>query len=160
MSVASLQPIGTYDGLEWANFNVIDIGSGITGIKAQSSPNVATQYVLSSGLSPTASLQTTGNTQYFALNSFYFGCVLSSQETLAGLPTSCSLTVTGKRSGKTVATQDISFTPQNLVTSNMQKQTFSGKWLAVDEVVFEQTELLSAAISVLYDDVDFTLFSS
>lgn len=139
---------------------MINIGNGVTGVKPQSSPNVGLQYVESTLLSGQAILETTGNTQYFALNSFYFGCVLSSQETLAGLPTSCSLTLTGKRNGKTVATQNIAFTPDNAVLSSLHKQTFAGKWQAVDEVVFEQTGTLSAAISVLYDNVQYTTFTS
>lgn len=83
----------------------------------------------------------------------------SSQETAAGVPLSCSLTLTGKKNGKTSVTQDISFTPAGLLTSNMKKVTFAGKWSNVDEVDFQQTGALSAATSVLYDNFEYTTFT-
>jgi len=42
----------------------------------------------------------------------------------------------------------------------MEKVTFSaGAWKAVDEVQFTQTTLLSTAISVLYDNLQYTTIS-
>jgi len=158
--VASLQPIGTYKGLNWDGFNVIDVSLAPTGVAAQSKPNVAVQYILSTGLDNTATLKpASSKTTYFSLQSFYFGCVASSQETVAGVPLACSLTLTGKRNGKTVVTQDISFTPAGLLTSPMKKQTFAGLWTNVDEVDFQLDGLLAAATSVLYDNVQFTTFT-
>lgn len=158
--VASLQPIGTYKGLSWDGFNVINVGSAPTGVFAQSKPNVAVQYLVSSGLDNTATLKpASSKTSYFSLQSFYFGCVASTQETVVGVPIACSLTLTGKRKGKTVVTQDISFSPSGLLSSNMKKQTFAGAWTNVDEVDFQQTGALTAAIGVLYDNVQFTTFT-
>lgn len=118
------------------------------------------QYVLSTGLDNTATLKPASTkTTYFSLQSFYFGCVASSQETLAGVPIACTLTLTGKRKGKVVVTQDISFSPTGLLVSDMKKQTFAGAWTNVDEVDFQQTALLAAATSVLYDNVQFTTFT-
>lgn len=160
--VASLQPIGTYKGLNWDGFNVIDVSLAPVGVAPQTKPNVAVQYILTTGLSNTATLKpASSKTAYFSLQSFYFGCVASSQETAAGVPISCSLTLTGKRKGKTVVTQDVSFSPNGLLglTSTMKKQTFAGAWTNVDEVDFKQTQLLAAATSVLYDNVQFTTFT-
>lgn len=76
------------------------------------------------------------------------------------MPASCTLTLTGKRNGKVVVTQDISFTPSGLLSSEMKKQTFAGAWTNVDEVDFKQTGLLAAATTgVLYDNVQFTTFT-
>lgn len=136
------------------------MGLAPTGVFAQSKPNVAVQYILSAGLDSTATLKpASSKTAYFSLQSFYFGCVASTQETVVGLPIACTLTLTGKRKGKTVVTQDISFTPPRLLASNMKKQTFAGAWTNVDEVDFQQTGALSAAIGVLYDNVQFTTFT-
>ena len=158
--VASLQPIGTYKGLTWDGFNVINVALAPVGVAAQSKPNVAVQYILSTGLDNTATLKpASSKTVYFSLQSFYFGCVASSQETVAGVPLSCSLKLTGKRKGKTVVTQDISFTSAGLLTSPMKKQTFAGAWTDVDEVDFQLNGLLAAATSVLYDNVQFTTFT-
>jgi hypothetical protein len=41
----------------------------------------------------------------------------------------------------------------------MKKQVFAGAWTNVDEVDFQQTGLLSAATSVLYDNVQYTTFT-
>jgi len=79
---------------------------------------------------------------------------------VAGVPLSCSLTLTGKRKGKTVVTQDISFTPKGVLTSPMQQQTFAGAWTNVDEVDFKLDGLLAAATSVLYDNFKFTTFTA
>jgi len=76
------------------------------------------------------------------------------------VPLSCSLTLTGKRKGKTVVKQDISFNPAGLLTSPMKKQTFAGAWTNVDEVDFQLGGLLGAATSVLYDNVQFTTFTT
>lgn len=43
----SLQPIDVYDALDWAEFNIIDVGAGVTGIK----PNVALLYIASDAFS-------------------------------------------------------------------------------------------------------------
>lgn len=140
---------------------MINVANAPVGVAAESSPNVAVQYILSSGLDSTAVLKpASSKTSYFSLQSIYFGCVASSQETLAGVPLACSLTLTGKRKGKIVVTQDISFSPSGLLTSEMKKQTFAGAWQNVDEVSFAQKGLLAAATSVLYDNVQFTTFTS
>lgn len=161
LPVASLQPIGTYKGLNWDGFNVIDISVAPTGLNAQTKPNVAVQYLLSTGADNTATLKpASSKTAYFSLQSFYFGCVAGTQETLASVPLACSLTLTGKRKGKVVVTQDISFSPAGLLKSNLKKQTFAGAWTNVDEVDFKQSGLLSSAtMGVLYDNVQFTTFT-
>lgn len=88
--------------------------------------------------------------------------MLSSQETLAGVPTSCALTLTGKRNGRTVVTQDVNFSGglANGVTKNMKRVLFDGRFQAVDEVSFELTGNLAAATSVLYDNVRYVTYSS
>ncbi|KAI7157283.1 hypothetical protein KC343_g9675 [Hortaea werneckii] len=167
--VTSLTPVpDPYMGLEFDGFNVINVGNAATGVKPQSGDQVGVQYILTTGVDNTATLKTAGNTKYFALQEFYFGCVLSSQETLAGVPTSCALTLTGKRNGKTVATQDVNFgsglvnslTSGDLLTKDMKRVRFDGRFQAVDEVSFELTSTLAAATSVLYDNVRYVTYSS
>jgi hypothetical protein len=158
--VASLQPIGDYKGLSWDGFNVIDVSLASTGVAPHTEPNVAVQYILSEGVDETATLKPASDkTTYFSLQSFYFGCVASSQETVAGVPIACTLKLTGKRKGKVVVTQNISFQPTGLLTSDMKKQVFAGAWTNVDEIDFEQTGVLAAATSVLYDNVEYITFT-
>ncbi|GAB1740429.1 hypothetical protein NU219Hw_g5534t1 [Hortaea werneckii] len=151
-----------YMGLDFDGFNVINVGNAVTGVKPQSGKQVGVQYILTTGKDNTANLKTTGDTKYFVFQEFYFGCVLSSQETLAGVPTSCALTLTGKRNGRTVVTQDVNFNGglANGVTKNMKRVLFDGRFTAVDEVSFELTSNLAAATSVLYDNVRYVTYSS
>ena len=143
---------------------MINVGNALTGVAAQSKPNVAVQYILGgNSLGNTATLKpASSKTKYFSLQSFYFVCVPSSQETAAGAAIPCTLTLTGKRNGKVVVTQDISFAPSGLtglLVSPMKRQEFAGAWSNVDEVDFEQTGLLGAATSVLYDNFKYTTFT-
>lgn len=141
--------------------DTLPVGLAPTGVAAQSKPNVAVQDILTTSLDNTATLKpASSKTTYFSLQSFYFGCVASSQESVVGVPLACSLTLTGKRKGKTVVTQKISFSPSGLLTSPMKKQTFAGAWSSVDEVDFKQTSALAAATGVLYDNVQFTTFTT
>ncbi|KAI7210667.1 hypothetical protein KC333_g8120 [Hortaea werneckii] len=161
--VTSLTPVpDPYMGLDFDGFNVINVGNAATGVKPQSGKQVGVQYILTTGSDNTANLKTTGDTKYFVFQEFYFGCVLSSQETLAGVPTSCALTLTGKRNGKTVVTQDVNFSSglANGLTKNMKRVLFDGRFQAVDEVSFELTSNLAAATSVLYDNVRYVTYSS
>ena len=148
----SLQPIGTYRGLNWTGFDVIDVSLAPIGVAPVTEPNVAVQYILSESLGTTATL-VPAKIDGLILQSFYFGCVASSQETDAGVPLACSLTITGTRRGKVVYTQDVSFKPDTPLVSNMAMQKIPGK--VIDKVEFKQTELLAAATSVLYDNVQF-----
>ncbi|KAI7162468.1 hypothetical protein KC349_g2019 [Hortaea werneckii] len=161
--VTSLTPVpDPYMGLDFDGFNVINVGNAATGVKPQSGKQVGVQYILTTGSENTANLKTTGDTKYFVFQEFYFGCVLSSQETLAGVPTSCALTLTGKRNGRTVVTQDVNFSGglANGLTKNMKRVLFDGRFQAVDEVSFELTSNLAAATSVLYDNVRYVTYSS
>lgn len=130
-------------------------------MKYESKPNVALLYVASGGLTETATLETTGNTLYFALESFYFGCVLSTEESLASAPTSCTITVTGSRSGKTVAgPETFTFTPDNAVLADLEKVSFNGGWEAVDQVTITNTGLLATAQGVIFDNVNYITYST
>ena len=95
------------------------------------------------------------------MQSFNFGCVLSSQETLAGVVTACDVIVTGKRNGRTVASQEVSFSPEGLLGAlgaDMRRVNLKG-FNVVDEVSFELQGALSAATSVLYDDVKYITYT-
>jgi hypothetical protein len=157
-----LTPIGAYDGLQWNSFDVAKLGASPTsGVKPVSGSNVALLYILSGGVFPQAQLQVTGNTKYFQLSSFYYGCVLSTLINVASLPVACSITVNGIRNGKQVATQNFSFTPKNNVLSPLVKASFtSSVWANLDQVVVKPTNLLAPLNSVIFDNVAFTTYSS
>lgn len=155
----SLQPIGVYDNLEYADFNVIDIGAGVTGVTPQSSPNVATFGILTGG-GTSGTLETTGNVLYFALKYFYFGCVVMTEESLASLPSTCSISVMGSRDGTTIATEDFTFTASGATLQALEKVTFNAQWDAVDEVVITDTSALAVTQAVIIDNVSYETFST
>ena len=101
-------------------------------------------------------------TSNFNFKSFYFGCVLPTQETLASLPLSCSVQVTGYRNGKQVASQKADFRkPLLQLTANMAKVELNDGFCDVDRVSFDTTgglipEVLTA---VLMDEFEYTTFS-
>ncbi|GAB7366696.1 hypothetical protein MBLNU230_g0654t1 [Neophaeotheca triangularis] len=155
----STQPIGTYKGLNWDGFNVIDVSGAPTGVAAQSDPNVAVQYILSTGPALTARLQPASDrVNYFALQSFYFGCVASSQETVVGVPVACQVRLTGRRNGRVVVEQDINYNPRSL-QNKMKFIEFADRFANVDEIDFQQRGLLAPGTSVLYDNVRYNTFT-
>ncbi|CAA9960411.1 hypothetical protein PTMSG1_03813 [Pyrenophora teres f. maculata] len=118
-----------------------------------------------------------GNVDFFDLESFYYGCVIPTQETIASLPVSCDITVTGysdtagtlKTCQQTfeyrvdgVVSTIIGGTPIGsqpvTVSQEMVKATLGAKFKGLRKVVFSVngrslvSPLLTAALldSVLY----------
>jgi hypothetical protein len=95
------------------------------------------------------------------LKSFYYGCVVASQASVLGLPTSCDITIKGYAddAGKQlVAEEKFGFTPQFLqARAQMLKATPSKKFNGVKRVDFVVSkELLTAA---LIDTVSYTVYA-
>ena len=136
----------------------------LAGLNAQSRPNVLA-YDIVDTLRGAHELRTDyddSTTSNFNFKSFYFGCVLPTQETLASLPLSCSVQVTGYRNGKQVASQKADFRkPLLQLTANMAKVELNDGFCDVDRVSFDTTgglipEVLTA---VLMDEFEYTTFS-
>jgi hypothetical protein len=101
-------------------------------------------------------------TSKFNFKSFYFGCVVSTQETLASLPLFCSIKITGYRNGKQVASQKADFRkPLLQLTANMAKVELNDGFCDVDRVTFDTTGGLipQVLLAVLMDNFEYTTFS-
>jgi len=97
-------------------------------------------------------------TDYFDLQSFYFGCVLATQETEAGVPVSCDVTVTGYKNQEQVASQTVSFAPGLLALSADMTEAQLRGFSDVDDVEFEVTGLNQVAAALLIDNVKYDAY--
>jgi hypothetical protein len=83
--------------------------------------------------------------------------VLATQETVASLPTDCTITVTGYRNGEQVASQDADFSTGTLLAAVAPMQKIDLKkpgFKNVDRVEFETDgELDSTTLAVLFDNI-------
>lgn len=136
----------------------------LAGLNPQSRPNVLAYDIVDS-LRSTHELRTDyddSTTSSFDFKSFYFGCVVTNVETVASLPLSCSVKLTGYRDGKQVAFQTADFrTPLLQLTANMAKVELNGGFCDVDRVTFETAGGLipSVLAAVLMDDFEYTTIS-
>lgn len=101
------------------------------------------------------------NTSNFNFKSFYYGCVVSTQETLASVPLSCSVKINGYRNGKQVASQQADFQkPLLQLTADMTKVELNNDFCDVDRVTFDTDGLLSEVLlAVLMDNFEYTTYS-
>lgn len=139
----SPQAVGDYLGLSWGDFELADIGTAIIGVTAKSSPNVA--YFQPSTGSSFATLSTYGTISSFGLKSFYVGCVASTENNDASVPTGCDVNVIGSRDGQAVVQQTVAFRPTGLLSSGlMQVLLTAAQWAEVDQVTFQSSGLLGS----------------
>lgn len=136
----------------------------LAGLNAQSRPNVLAYDVVAS-LQGKHELRTDyddSTTSSFDFKSFYFGCVVATQETLASLPLSCSVDITGYRNGKQVAFQKADFRkPLVQLTADMAKVELNDGFCDVDSVTFDTAGLIpQVLLAVLMDNFEYTTVSS
>lgn len=92
-------------------------------------------------------------TDYFKFKNFNFGCLLSTEETATSRPASCTITMTGWRYGKQVASQTSSFTASRLHTK-MQFVQLNKGFSNVDTVAFKTNVLVGQTlVGTLFDNM-------
>lgn len=84
--------------------------------------------------------------------SFYFGCVLSTQETADSAPLNCQVQIQGYRNQQQVASQVATFTTDGLASS-MDKVTLNSGFSNVDQVTFDTQGLNALLAGVLLDNL-------
>ena len=94
----------------------------------------------------------------FTLSSFFYECALGSEESLAGAPISCTITLTGFSSrGKQIAKQDFSF-----VADGLEQQMIEAYPVGFTQVQYI-TFIIQApntTLAALIDSVSYTVFSN
>ncbi|KAI9830459.1 MAG: hypothetical protein M1826_004696 [Phylliscum demangeonii] len=109
-----------YQGLSFPAFNVGPTQPNVESLQPQSPPHCAITSVRGqtlAGSNPMISTAYPGSTvKSFDLLSFYFGCTVNSQLTVAGA-IGCTLQVTGTKAGtgETVGPEFVNFAPANAV---------------------------------------------
>lgn len=139
-ALPEVDPVGTYKGLQWNAFNVLEQTLGkAAAVEPQSGLNVASNG-FTDDLDSSPSIQIISSYSTFDLQSLYFGCVIDSLESVAGVAEDCTITLTAyKKSAPTTpfATAALGFTPSNPLLANpMVHYTLPSSWSGLDKVDF------------------------
>ena len=172
LPLVAANPVNLYLDIFFNGWEAFVAGTGgvvATGVAPQSPPNV-TGYGsidVATILQGTAVLTTVypdTTINHFDFNSFFFGCVLSSQESAAGVPQSCTVTVTGlDKNGKQVAKQSFNFVA-NALSQQMIKATLVG-FTGLQTATFSTSSKLvgavpeNATVTTLGDTFSYTVYS-
>lgn len=95
----------------------------------------------------------------FDLESFYFGCVVNTAATVLGVPTTCTVTISGTTWDKKKPTQSFTFTPEGLL-SDMQKAQVGKQFKGLTEVSFVTSAPTSVLTASLFDDFVYTVYNN
>lgn len=165
-ALSELSPIGVYKGLEYRALDTLIqglLGQTITGVVPHSGDQVAANGVtdnLLTGSGP-ALIPADGN-KALDLESLYFGCVVNSAETAAGVPSECTVAFTAYLPGQAVAYETINqqFNPKNPLRADMTKAVFPKTWVKMGkiEIAVVQALATSTLTGLLLDDVKYTVY--
>ncbi|GAB7344153.1 hypothetical protein MBLNU457_2048t1 [Dothideomycetes sp. NU457] len=138
LPVALTGSLGPYDNLYYQNLQTLKPLVAPAGVPPFSAPN-AIYYQIEQELSGGPKIYADYDdsiTDHFNFKSFYFGCVVATQEAAATTPVSCTITITGFRNNQQVVTQDATFNVNiGTIEQNMEKVVLQG-FGDVDAVTF------------------------
>ena len=149
---ASLNPVGTYNGLVCNGFNVAQMAL-VGGVTRHTPPNAAAYGVYGMVINgvPTLSPSTSGAN--FDLHSFYYGCVVNTAQTAAGGPTACQITVTGY---KKLGSQTFSYNPKaGIKSATMNLATLNSWAKSLTSVQFSTAG--NTLIGSVFDNFQYTV---
>jgi hypothetical protein len=157
----ALYPITNYQGLSWSGFS---LGKTIPlQTLAIVKPNTPSNLAAFGGLlgGGSGSISSTGTSiDHFDLNSFYFGCALSTVTSVIGVPASCTITVKGYTddAGTQLAgQQDFCYTVNTLsLSTQMVQGTLPATFKNLRRVTYTVSGLATAG---LIDTVAYTAYS-
>jgi hypothetical protein len=154
----ALQPVGEYQGLSYNGFVGLQAALLGTGVAPHSPNNEIVTGLPQSLLDGTAYIEATGDTTYFDLKSFYFGCAVDTVTGLVGVPTACTITATGYYEGIQHIVQEFKYTPTGLLSSGQDqaKSQYSKchtGFMGVDKVEFTSDDPTLQVL--LLDDITY-----
>ena len=161
----ALTEIQQYESLFWA-FNAVQL-LAITGV-APNTPQNAAAFSANTELLDGQTLVTSNFINSvvasFTPHTFFYGCVVATEETAAGVAQSCTITATGfAPGGAQVASQDFVFAagPATTLVQPMVQGTFGPAFANVQTVRFALTSALSdVLVAGLIDTVTATLYEA
>jgi len=161
----ALTEIQQYEGLFWA-FNTVQL-LAISGVAANTPQNAAAfsaNTELLDGPTLVTSNFPSSLIASFTPQTFFYGCVVASEETAASVAQSCTITATGfAPGGAQVASQDFVFTagPVTTLVQPLAQGTFGPGFAHVQTVRFALTSALSEVlVAGVIDTVTATLYEA
>lgn len=166
LPLVAASPVGIYLDVFWQGMALTQTISSVvlSGVK----PNTPSNYASYSktGVATLKEGQPSMTTEYqdstidhLDLDSFYYGCVLSTKVSLFGKPKACTVSIEGYADGegkKLVEKQSFEFKPTGGLVSEMMKAKVNAKFKGLKRVDFFVDGLLTAA---LIDTVNYTVYS-
>jgi hypothetical protein len=164
----AVAPINLYLDIFWNGMSLVEtINPLVTGVVANSPLNYAAFSTLDVATvqqgQPAMTVNYADSTvDHFDLKSFYYGCALGSEASVAGVPLPCMITVRGYsdyNGEDLVATQNFDYKVGFLqLQTQMQKAVLSSGFKGVKKVEFDVSdELITAG---LIDTVFYTVYST
>jgi hypothetical protein len=155
--------VGTYAGLNYANFALFQQALEGQGLNPNTIPNTAVWGSISGSLLGGTNGRLTSNfdgsnVESFDLKSLYFGCSVATQESTVNLPASCTIEFTAKdKTGSDLAVKSVNFDGSN----EMQFVQFGSQFERVYEVEFAvQGALESQLVVGATDSLKYTVHQS
>ncbi|EMC95995.1 hypothetical protein BAUCODRAFT_512714 [Baudoinia panamericana UAMH 10762] len=160
LPVRGVTSLGPYNSLDFLHLNVINVGEGAVGLIPQSAPNVLAYDVIAAAQGPQTitSVFDDSIVDYWNFKSFFFGCVLASQETVASVPDTCTIQITGYKNEVQVASQKATFTADGL-EDQMHQVFLNNDFENIDTVEFDTVGLLDSTLdAVLFDNLCYDVY--
>ncbi|CZT15389.1 uncharacterized protein RCC_01253 [Ramularia collo-cygni] len=157
-SIISLSPVKKYGGLNYKAF-FSATPSKLTGPQPHSPSNVVAYGAYGSLLQGAPILSPIESNSIFDLHSFYFGCAINTAETAAGVPSTCTVTVTGYDGTRKIGSEEFKFTPEGILDLKPDFQLAEfGKWAkGMTSAEFETSNGLLTG--TLLDDFAYTVYT-
>ena len=164
--VVDASPVGIYLDILWNGFsgNVEALNGLGAGILPQS-PNVDIAYAtpdvvtVEQGTPEMTTVYQDTTVVFFDLFSFFFGCAIGLEQSVADPPVSCTVAATCVNpAGQIVAIQSFSFESNGGVLQNMVKAELSG-FKGCQFVSFNTTSAGGATTATVMDTVTYTVYS-
>ena len=150
-----VERIGNYKGLTWSSLSVSS--QFTTGVISRTPPNSAAYSGAGRLLNGVSNITPIKSGSTFDLTSLFFGCVVSTEETVAGKPTACTMTVTGYNGSDEVGAQSFVYEPSDLLLAPMEFARLSTWAHGLTNVSFETAT--DTLIATKLDNVRYTIYS-
>ena len=164
--LVAVGPINEYLDIFWKGMSLVETTSSSTknlpGLVPNSPENCAAfgpgdVATILQGTPEMTAVYEDSTISNFTLGSFFWGCVLGSEESVASDPMSCTITLTGFSSaGKQIARQSFSF-----MADGLEQQMIEAKPVGFTQVQYITFNIQApnTTLATLIDSVVYTLFS-
>ena len=146
LSAAAIKPTGQYDGADYQNLAVAQLGilgkSTPLGVKANTGLNVAATDGTRELLLGMPAISVLTSTSTMDVKSFHVACALASQESAAGVAQKCSVTITGIKQGAANVAKTVSYVPSGNPAS-MMLVTMPTGFTGLQSVTFGKSQHLN-----------------